>query len=369
MGAVTIVPDPTVVFHESGMNRGHLALAITAVTFIVLICVFSAATVQRANLRYEAALSEQNALLEAAMRYLPVGLSMFDRDQRLIMCNPAYRKLYGLSEELTRAGARYNDIVATLAHAQKSVGSAGQLIVNHRQKLDSGSSFSETMALEDGRTIVKKVGPIAGGGWVDVQEDVTARMEQEARIDHMARHDMLTGLPNRAQLMEALNAALNDARADDRVAVLFLDLDRFKQVNDTLGHLMGDDLLKAVAGRLRDTVRHSDLVARLGGDEFVIMHSSADPIKESAELASRIIASLVAPFNISGRRVDIGASVGIAVAPRGGIDAISLLSRADSALYQTKAAGGTGYCLFGREGEMARALIVYSGEAETALTA
>jgi diguanylate cyclase (GGDEF)-like protein len=369
MGAVTIVPDPTVVFHESGMNRGHLALAITAVTFIVLICVFSAATIQRANLRYEAALTEQNALLEAAMRYLPVGLSMFDRDQRLIMCNPAYRKLYGLSEELTRAGARYNDIVATLAHAQKSVGSAGQLIVNHRQKLDSGSSFSETMALEDGRTIVKKVGPIAGGGWVDVQEDVTARMEQEARIDHMARHDMLTGLPNRAQLMEALNAALNDARADDRVAVLFLDLDRFKQVNDTLGHLMGDDLLKAVAGRLRDTVRHSDLVARLGGDEFVIMHSSADPIKESAELASRIIASLVAPFNISGRRVDIGASVGIAVAPRGGIDAITLLSRADSALYQTKAAGGTGYCLFGGEGEMARALIVYSGEAETALTA
>src|SRR5688572_25601610 len=369
MGAVTIVPDPTVEFHESGMNRGHLALAITAVTLIVLLCVFSAANVQRANLRYEAALSEQNALLEAAMRYLPVGLSMFDRDQRLIMCNPAYRKLYGLSEELTRSGARYSDILATVARTAATVRSAGQLIVNHRQKLDSGDSFSETMAFEDGQTIVKKVGPIAGGGWVDVQEDVTARIEQEARIDHMARHDMLTGLPNRAQLMEALNAALNDARADDRVAVLFLDLDRFKQVNDTLGHLMGDDLLKAVAGRLRDTVRHSDLVARLRGDEFVIMHSSADPIKESAELASRIIASLVAPFNISGRRVDIGASVGIAVAPRGGIDAITLLSRADSALYQTKAAGGTGYCLFGREGEMARALIVYSGEAETALTA
>src|SRR4029079_13693146 len=207
MGAVTIVPDPTVVFHESGRNRGHLALAITAVTLIVLLCVFSAANVQRANLRYEAALTEQNALLEAAMRYLPVGLSMFDRDQRLIMCNPAYRKLYGFSEDLTRAGARYNEIVATTHHARKSVGSAGQLIVNHRQKLDSGSSFSETMALEDGRTIVKKVGPIAGGGWVDVQEDVTARIEQEARIDHMARHDMLTGLPNRAHLLEVLDAA------------------------------------------------------------------------------------------------------------------------------------------------------------------
>jgi diguanylate cyclase (GGDEF)-like protein len=369
MGAVTVVPDPTVEFHESGMNRGHLALTITAVTFIVLICVFSAATVQRANLRYEAVLSEQNALLEAAMRYLPVGLSMFDRDQRLIMCNPAYRKLYGLSEDLTRAGAHYSDILATVARATATVGCAGQLIVNHRQKLDSGDSFSETMAFEDGRTIVKKVGPIAGGGWVDVQEDVTAQREQEARIAHMARHDALTGLPNRAHLLEVLDAALHDARADDGVAVLFLDLDRFKQVNDTLGHLMGDDLLKAVAGRLRDTVRHTDLVARIGGDEFVVVQSSSDPIKESAELASRIIASLVAPFHISGRRVDIGASVGIAVAPRGGIDAAALLSRADSALYQTKAAGGTGYCVYGREGEMARALIVYSGEAEKALTA
>ncbi len=369
MGAVTVVPDPTVEFHESGMNRGHLALAITAVTFIVLLCVFSAATVQRANLRYEAVLTEQNALLEAAMRYLPVGLSMFDRDQRLIMCNPAYRKLYGLSAELTRTGARYSDILANVARATATVGSAGQLIVNHRQKLDSGDSFSETMAFKDGRTIVKKVGPIAGGGWVDVQEDVTAQREQEARIAHMARHDALTGLPNRAHLIEVLDAALHDARDDDGVAVLFLDLDRFKQVNDTLGHLMGDDLLRAVAGRLRDTVRRTDLVARLGGDEFVVVQSSTDPIKESAELASRIIASLVAPFHISGRRVDIGASVGIAVAPRGGIDANALLSRADSALYQTKAAGGTGYCVYGREGEMARALIVYTGQDETALTA
>src|SRR4029078_6809841 len=105
----------------------------------------------------------------------------------------------------------------------------------HRQNLDLGDSSWETMALEDGRTIVKKVGPIAGGGWVDVQEDVTAQREQEARIEHMARHDMLTGPPNRAPLLEGLDGALHDARADDGVAVLFLDLDRFKQVNDTLG--------------------------------------------------------------------------------------------------------------------------------------
>src|SRR6185503_18330033 len=150
--------------------------------------------------------------------------------------------------------------------------------------------------------------------------------------------------------LEKLDHALEWGRRGDKIALLFIDLDRFKHVNDTLGHLMGDDLLKAVAGRLRDTVRHTDLVARLGGGGFVVVQASTDPIKESAELASRIIASLVAPFHISGRRIDIGASVGIAVAPRGGIDAAALLSRADSALYQTKAAGGTGYCVYGREG-------------------
>jgi diguanylate cyclase (GGDEF)-like protein len=193
-------------------------------------------------------------------------------------------------------------------------------------------------------------------------------MEQEARIVHMARHDTLTGLPNRAHLMEVLDAALSGGSADERVAVLFIDLDRFKQVNDTLGHLRGDDLLRAVAGRLRDTVRRPDLVARLGGDEFVVMQTSTDPLRESAELASRIVAALVAPFNICGSRVDIGASVGIAIATQGA-DANTLLSRADTALYQTKAAGGTGYCFYGRENDPKRALVVYTGEKNTALTA
>lgn len=359
MGAVTIVPDPTVEFHESGMNRGHLALAVTAVTFIVLICVFSAATVQRANLRYEAALSEQNALLEAAMRYLPVGLSMFDRDQRLIMCNPAYRKLYGLSEELTRTGARYSDIVANVARATASVGGAGQLIVNHRQKLDSGDSFSETMAFEDGRTIVKKVGPIVGGGWVDVQEDVTAQREQEARIAHMARHDVLTGLPNRAHLIEALDAALMDARADECVAILFMDLDRFKLINDTLGHLVGDALLKTVARRLRDIVREPDVVARIGGDEFVIVQRCAHSCQEAAELASRIVATVSAPYDLHNRILEVGASVGIAVARGASEDSEQLLARADTALYRSKAAGGAAYCFFdGEECERCRSCAI-----------
>jgi diguanylate cyclase (GGDEF)-like protein len=148
----------------------------------------------------------------------------------------------------------------------------------------------------------------------------------------------------------------------------FIDLDRFKQVNDLLGHLKGDDLLKAVAARLRDAVRDDDLVARLGGDEFVVMQTSADPLREAPELARRIVAALVSPFQLGGHRVDVGASVGIAIAPEGSLDCDGLLSRADAALYQCKAAGGTGYSVYG-EARKGQALVVYSMPAERTLSA
>jgi diguanylate cyclase (GGDEF)-like protein len=359
MGAVTIQPDPTVAFEGIGLNRSHLALAIAAVTFIVLLSAFAAAVVQRANFRYEAALQQQNALFEAALRYLPVGLSMFDGEQRLIMCNPAYRPLYCLSDEVTRAGTRFSEIVSSLTQ-QGGRDRARASVAQHLLKLGYGSSFTETVLLNDGRTIFKKVGPIASGGWVDVQEDITERIEQDAKIAYMAQHDMLTGLPNRVQLVEQLERALKRGRRGEKVAVLFIDLDRFKHVNDTLGHLMGDDLLKAVAGRLRENVRGHDLVARLGGDEFVILQITSRPSQEPAELASRIITSLCAPYVLNGHMLEIGASVGIAVSRDGHEESEVLLSRADAALYQQKAAGGTGYCFFREDKARGREIVVYT---------
>jgi diguanylate cyclase (GGDEF)-like protein len=359
MGAVTIQPDPTVAFEGIGMNRTHLAIAIAAVTFIVLLSAFSAAIVQRANLRYEAALQQQNALFEAALRYLPVGFSMFDGEQRLIMCNPAYRQLYCLSDDVTRAGTRFSEIVSSLTQ-QDGRDHTRTSVAQHLLKLGCGLAFTETVSLNDGRTIFKKVGPIASGGWVDVQEDITERIEQDAKIAYMAQHDMLTGLPNRVLLLEQLDRALKQWRRGDKVALLFIDLDRFKHVNDTLGHLMGDDLLKAVATRLRDNVRGHDLVARLGGDEFVILQITSRPSQEPAELASRIIASLCAPYDLNGHMLEIGASVGIAVSRDGPDESQALLARADAALYQSKAAGGTGYCFFSDD-KAHREIVVYTG--------
>jgi diguanylate cyclase (GGDEF)-like protein len=351
MGAVAIQPDPTVVFEGIGMNRTYLALAIATVTSIVLLASFAAATVQRANFRHQAALRKQNGLLEAAVRHLPVALSMFDGEQRLIMCNPAYRQLYCLSADVTCAGTRFADILSSLPQPSGGDGACFS-IAQHLLKLDCGATFTEMVQLDDGRTIVKKVGPIAGGGWVDVQEDITERIDQDAKITHMARHDMLTGLPNRAQLIERLEGALMRTPSGEKIAVLFIDLDRFKHVNDTQGHAMGDDLLKAVAERLRDTVRAADLVARLGGDEFVVLQTVLGSAQETADLAARIVTSLSGPYDLDGRIVEIGASVGIAVSRDASEDCETLLSRADAALYRSKAAGGTGYCFF--EEDMAR---------------
>lgn len=131
--------------------------------------------------------------------------------------------------------------------------------------------------------------------------------------------------------------------------MLFVDLDRFKLINDTLGHIVGDDLLREVAARLRTTVRAPHLVARLGGDEFVILQITTRPEHEAGELASRIIATLSAPYEVHGRMLEIAASVGIAVAYRPGEDSATLLARADSALYRSKAAGGAGYRFFDEE--------------------
>ncbi len=142
---------------------------------------------------------------------------------------------------------------------------------------------------------------------------------------------------------------LKRRRRGEMVAVLFIDLDRFKPINDRLGHLVGDALLRGVAARLRGTVREPDLVARLGGDEFVILQITAQPAVETAELAARIVATLSAPYEVDGRILEIGASIGIAVSSEGSEEGEAVLARADTALYWSKAAGGAGYCFFNED--------------------
>jgi diguanylate cyclase (GGDEF)-like protein len=180
--------------------------------------------------------------------------------------------------------------------------------------------------------------------------DITERRKAEARIAYMAHHDGLTNLANRERHQERLKESLENAQsANKRVAVLCIDLDLFKNGNDTLGHPIGDRLLRLVAERLRSQVRGNNLAARLGGDEFaVILASDASP-KDASDLAAGLIKTLSAPYDIDGHEVVIGASIGIALSPGDGVTSEELMRNADLALYRAKDDGGGRHRFFERE--------------------
>lgn len=173
-----------------------------------------------------------------------------------------------------------------------------------------------------------------------LQEEVAERLQAEQRVWHMAHHDTLTGLPNRALLHDRLQQGVaHCARQGGRVAVMFLDLDRFKVINDTLGHEVGDELLKEVARRLRSVVRAADTVARLGGDEFVVVLPEIEEVDDAARVAEKIIAAFALPVNIRGHEVRASTSIGVSLYPDDGEDIFTLMKHADSAMYQAKRGG------------------------------
>src|SRR3974390_1154004 len=190
---------------------------------------------------------------------------------------------------------------------------------------------------------------MAGGGAVVLLEDITERRNAEARITHLARFDELTGLPNRVNFRDEIDHLLAAPHnASQLSALLFIDLDQFKQVNDTLGHPCGDQLLCAVADRLREMLRPEDFVARFGGDEFVVFQQNIRSSEDAAILARRIVDHLSERYKIDNHLVEIGASVGIAMPPAG-VSADTLLKNADMALYRAKADGRGTFCFFREE--------------------
>jgi diguanylate cyclase (GGDEF)-like protein len=188
---------------------------------------------------------------------------------------------------------------------------------------------------------------LPGGGVVRTVSDVTERKRKEVQIAHMARHDALTDLANRTLLNERIAQALaRMRRKHEGFALFYLDLDRFKSVNDIHGHPVGDALLRNVADRLFACVRETDTLARLGGDEFAILQVATDRPEEIAGLAQRILAAVGAPYYLNGCQADIGISIGIATAPNDGENAEDLFKAADAALYRAKTRGGNAYEFF-----------------------
>ncbi|WBT40267.1 sensor domain-containing protein [Hyphomicrobium sp. DMF-1] len=286
----------------------------------------------------QAKLHDQNVKLDAALKHMSQGLVMFDDEQCLVMCNEQYAKMYGLPAQLCVPGTPLADVINN--HVITDIYRDGMPADYLPERVAGIAHLKESVhALSNGNSIAVVRSPMPEGGWVSTHEDITHRLRLEDRITHLALHDGLTDLPNRTLLRDRLDHALAKLAPGDSVSVLYLDLDRFKQVNDTLGHAVGDALLKAVAERIRACIRKTDTVARIGGDEFIVVQVSADAIKDAAVLSERFIDELSAPYEVKGNTVSIGVSIGIAIAPRDGANQEQLLHNADLALYRSKASG------------------------------
>jgi diguanylate cyclase (GGDEF)-like protein len=292
----------------------------------------------------EAALASQ---FDTALNNMPHGLCMFAADGRLAVMNHRFSEMMKLSDDLVHSGASASDIIAACVGNGSISAASGKMIrfaIENSQARDIIAADPDTAR---NRSLSWTFQPMAGGGAVVLLEDVTERRNAEARIVHLARYDELTGLPNRVSFRDEIDRLLSAPHESGQIsALLFVDLDQFKQVNDTLGHPCGDQLLCAVAERLREMLRPEDFVARFGGDEFVVFQQNIKSIEDSAALARRIVEGLSERYKIDGHLVEIGASVGIAVTSQGDTSADTLLKNADMALYRAKADGRGTFCFF-----------------------
>jgi len=293
-------------------------------------------------------LRTQNARFDAALNNMSQALCMVDAEQRTIVCNVRFLELFGLAADAVRPGVAIAEVFGAISanggHDRRIIET---IQLEQLSLAATGRPWRFIQEDSRGRALAVSHQPMEDGGWVATYEDISDRRQAEARIRFMAHHDALTGLPNRLLFRERIEAALERIRRpSDAVAVLCLDLDYFKDVNDTLGHPAGDALLEAVARRLRGCIRTGDLVARLGGDEFAILQFSEEQPADAEMLAQRILEALRQPYDIEGQPAIVSVSIGIAIASESGVSADLLLKCADLALYRAKADGRGTYRFF-----------------------
>jgi diguanylate cyclase (GGDEF)-like protein/PAS domain S-box-containing protein len=304
----------------------------------------------RAIAAYRDKLQIQNLRFDAALNNMPHGLAMYDSEQRLVVANKRYAEMYGLSADDTKPGTPLRQVIEVRV---KNGVYAAMTDDDVRERVNpSLTPCARVEELSDGRAIVVSRQPMSNGGWVTTHEDITERRRAETQVAHMATHDALTDLPNRVMLRESLEQAISRVKRGELVALHYIDLDHFKAVNDTLGHLVGDELLKQVADRLRGCVREVDTVARLGGDEFAVIQAALVGPNDAGLLAQRMRDALKAPYAIDGNQVVIDTSIGVAMSPADGVSVEELLKNADLAAYAAKAHGRGTYRFF--EAEMDR---------------
>jgi len=318
-----------------------LSALVIAITLLLIVRKLSqqyASSEQRLELEKER--------LDTAINNMTQGLLLYDSAGRVVLCNERYLEMYGLSSDVVKPGLLFHDLIAYRKQTGSFKGNVEEFCSSVLRNVAQRKITSNVVETSDGRSIQIVNRPMANGGWVATQEDITDRRQAEKQIAHLAHYDALTDLPNRVSFREQLERELDRTRRGEQLAVLYIDIDEFKSVNDSLGHPVGDELLKIVADRLRSCIRETDLIARLGGDEFAIVQTGVKTSSDVMELVKRIYEVIRRPHECLGHRVTTDASIGIALAPDDGADMDQLLKSADLAMYGAKADGRRTYRFF-----------------------
>ncbi len=336
MGAILILPDPTRALGAASLSPNTFSFVVASATAIILGMCLVAALSDR---KWKGKLRQQKDLLDATLQTMSQGICVFDAEGRIILFNERFTKMIGVPAA-TLSGLTLLDLVERRKASGAFAGDPNEFAADIIAAAREGKSTSRTIETPDGRSLRVVEQPRQEGGWVATMEDITEWLKSQARIAHMAHHDALTGLANRTQLVKKLEESLAAVSSrSNNVAVHFIDLDRFKSVNDSLGHDGGDYLLKAVAKRLCSITRAEDMVAQLGGDEFVVVQTGVNSKDQADNFARRVRTAITAPIRLEEQTISATVSVGVALAPADGNSPERLLKSADLALYRAKADG------------------------------
>jgi diguanylate cyclase (GGDEF)-like protein len=291
-------------------------------------------------------LAAERRQLSIAVNNIPQGLVLYDASARIIICNQPYVDMFGLSPDVARPGCTMQRLIAHRKETGSFDGDVDEFCNAIIQTVSLGKATRQLTEAPGGRAIEIINRPLKSGGWVATIEDVTERRRADEKIAHLAHYDGLTDLPNRILFRERLEQSLKAIRPGEQLAVLYIDIDEFKSVNDALGHPIGDELLKGVAERLRGCLKETDVAARLGGDEFAVIQTAIKDRSEATRLVDEIHSAIRQPLECMGHLITTDASIGIALAPGDGVDLDQLLKNADLALYGAKGDGRRTYRFF-----------------------